>query len=148
MDNTIHRINHYPVINIRKTDCAIQRIEIYPIDSVIHLVNIWGQFNIFMSHHHFERVGRRKKERSRKILTENPTHESRRNSNLSSQFWTQKLLCKDQGCKGSWLTVDSIISFEWHRVINWESCDFFFSITGQLLLNQNGLSCKSHGWPG
>ena len=57
---TIHRINHYPVINIRKTDCAIQRIEINPIDSVIliHLVNNWGRFNIFTSHHHFEWKGR------------------------------------------------------------------------------------------
>ena len=52
------------MINIRKTNCAIQWIEIYPIDSVIHLVNNWGQFNIFTSHRHFARVGRYR----RKIL--------------------------------------------------------------------------------
>ena len=46
------------MISIRKTNCAIQRIEISPIDSVIHLVNKWGHFNIFMSYHHFSRVGR------------------------------------------------------------------------------------------
>ena len=30
-------------ISIRETNCAIQRIEIYPVDSLIHLLNNWGQ---------------------------------------------------------------------------------------------------------
>ena len=29
-------------ISIRKTNCAAQWIEIYPMDSVIHLLNNWG----------------------------------------------------------------------------------------------------------
>ena len=30
-------------ISIRKTNCTIQWIEIYPVDSVINLLNNWGQ---------------------------------------------------------------------------------------------------------
>ena len=43
MDNAIHRINHYPTDKYRETNCAIQRIEIYPVDSPIHLLNNWGK---------------------------------------------------------------------------------------------------------
>ena len=45
MDSAIHRINHYPVdkYGIRKTNCTIQWIEIYPTDSAIHLSSNWGQ---------------------------------------------------------------------------------------------------------
>ena len=41
LDSTTHWIQW---INIRKTNtCAIHWIEIYPVDSVIHLLNNWGQ---------------------------------------------------------------------------------------------------------
>ena len=42
-NNTIHGINHYPAISVRETDCIIQRMVIYPVDSVIHLLKNWGQ---------------------------------------------------------------------------------------------------------
>ena len=37
MYTAIHRVNHY------LTYCVIQWIEIYPVDSVIHLLNNWRQ---------------------------------------------------------------------------------------------------------
>ena len=42
VDNTIHRINHYPLdIAI---GCAITFVlAIYPVDSAIHRLNNWGQ---------------------------------------------------------------------------------------------------------
>ena len=45
LDSAIHRINHYPAgrVYFRKTDQVIHWIEIYPVDSVIHLSNNWGQ---------------------------------------------------------------------------------------------------------
>ena len=45
MDNTIHRINRYPVfkINVNKTNYAIQWIVIYPVGSVIHPLNNQAQ---------------------------------------------------------------------------------------------------------
>ena len=30
-------------IRVKETNCAIQWIKIYPVDSVIHLLNTWGQ---------------------------------------------------------------------------------------------------------
>ena len=43
MDSNIHRINHYPVDKYLETNYAIQWIEIYTVDSAIHLPNNWGQ---------------------------------------------------------------------------------------------------------
>ena len=37
MDSAIHRIIHYPLD--WETDCAIQWMEIYPVDNIIHLLN-------------------------------------------------------------------------------------------------------------
>ena len=84
------------MISIRKTNCAIQPIEIYPIDSVIliHLVNIWGQFNIFTSHHHFARVGRYR----RKIQ---PMKADEIRTSPASSELRNCCVSKDQGCKGS-----------------------------------------------
>ena len=45
LDSAIHRKDHYPVdniINIRGANCAIQWIEIYPLDSAIHLLKNWS----------------------------------------------------------------------------------------------------------
>ena len=44
LDNAIHRINHYPAPDKHyEENCAIHRIEIiYPVDSVIHLLNNWA----------------------------------------------------------------------------------------------------------
>ena len=40
LDSAIHRINHYPADkNIRETNCAIQWLEIYPVDCATHLLN-------------------------------------------------------------------------------------------------------------
>ena len=36
-------------MSIRKPNCAIQLIEIYPMDSAIHLLNNWGQAITFAS---------------------------------------------------------------------------------------------------
>ena len=46
LNSAIHRINHHQIelIGIRRTNCAIHRIEIYPVDSIIHLLNNFGQF--------------------------------------------------------------------------------------------------------
>ena len=44
LDSAIHRINPYPMdISVSETNCAIQCIEVYPVDSVINLLNNWGQ---------------------------------------------------------------------------------------------------------
>ena len=43
LDSAIQRINTIPRISIRETNCAIQWIVIYPMDSVIHHLNNWGQ---------------------------------------------------------------------------------------------------------
>ena len=43
LGNTIHGINYYPVISVRETDCIIQWMVIYPVDSIIHLLKNWGQ---------------------------------------------------------------------------------------------------------
>ena len=43
LDNAIRRINHYPVINVNKTNHAIRWIVIYPVDSVIQPLNNPGQ---------------------------------------------------------------------------------------------------------
>ena len=41
--SAIHRINYYPEwINIRETSCPIHWIEIYQVDSIIHLSNNWA----------------------------------------------------------------------------------------------------------
>ena len=37
MDSAIHQINHYAADGIWETNCAIHRIEIYPVDKVIQL---------------------------------------------------------------------------------------------------------------
>ena len=37
----IHRVNHYP------TEVAVRWIEIYPVDSVIQLLNTWASITIF-----------------------------------------------------------------------------------------------------
>ena len=44
----IQRVNHYPTnkLSIRETDCVIQWIEIYLVDSVIHLLNNWAGLSI------------------------------------------------------------------------------------------------------
>ena len=58
MDSAIQQINirdtnctiHWITtqwISIRDTNCVIQRIEIYPVDSVIHLLNNWVQKSKF-----------------------------------------------------------------------------------------------------
>ena len=39
LDNAIHRINHYPVVSVNKTNHAIRWMVVYPVDSVIHLSN-------------------------------------------------------------------------------------------------------------
>ena len=47
MDCTIHWINHYPEL----TNCTIQWIEIYLMDSAIHLLKNWGlKFNCLPKH--------------------------------------------------------------------------------------------------
>ena len=38
----MHQINHYQHISISETNCAFQWIDIYPVDSVIQLLNNWG----------------------------------------------------------------------------------------------------------
>ena len=43
LDSAIHRINHYPAAKYCRTNCAIQWIVFCPVDSVIHLLNSWGQ---------------------------------------------------------------------------------------------------------
>ena len=44
LNSAFHRINRYPADNmIRETSRVIQWIEIYPVDSAIHLFNNWGQ---------------------------------------------------------------------------------------------------------
>ena len=45
LDNAIHRINRYPEISVNKTNHAIRWIVIYPVDSVIHLLNNPAQTN-------------------------------------------------------------------------------------------------------
>ena len=57
MDSTIHRLNRNPE-DIRKTNCAIQWIVIYPVDSVLHLSNNWGQKFPFPERHTKETFGR------------------------------------------------------------------------------------------
>ena len=47
LNSAIHRINHYPAHDPADkylgTNYAIHWIEIYPLDSTIHLLNNWGQ---------------------------------------------------------------------------------------------------------
>ena len=43
MDSAIHRKISTQWINITKTNCVIQWIEIYPVNSAIQLLNNWGQ---------------------------------------------------------------------------------------------------------
>ena len=50
MDSAVRRINHYPVDTSCETDCAIQWIVIYPVDSAIHLLNNWGQYGVNYIH--------------------------------------------------------------------------------------------------
>ena len=48
LDSAIHRINHNPVdikVFSGETNCTIHWIEIYPLDSAIHLFNNWGQIS-------------------------------------------------------------------------------------------------------
>ena len=112
------------MISIRKTNCAIQRIDIYPIDSVIliHLVYIWGRFNIFVSHHHFARVGRYWRKippmKADEIRTPPATSQLR-------NFCVERSRLQGIVTSKVHLKVDGIINFEWHRMINWESRDFF-----------------------
>ena len=40
-----HCINHYPADKYYRKQCAIQWIEIYPVDSIIQLLNNWGLVN-------------------------------------------------------------------------------------------------------
>lgn len=52
MGSIRHWINHHPVdyiLSVKKTNCDINWIEIYPIDSVIHPLNNWGQLAIYRS---------------------------------------------------------------------------------------------------
>ena len=41
LDSAIHRINHYPLEKYKGNQLR------YPVDSVIHLLNNWGQENIY-----------------------------------------------------------------------------------------------------
>ena len=42
LDSVIHWVNHYPVEKYyRETNCALYWIDIYPMDSVIPLLNNW-----------------------------------------------------------------------------------------------------------
>ena len=43
LDSTIHLINHYLKDKCQGNHCALQWIVIYPVHSVIHLLNSWGQ---------------------------------------------------------------------------------------------------------
>ena len=47
LNSAIHRINHHPAHDPADkylgTNYAINWIEIYPLDSTIHLLNNWGQ---------------------------------------------------------------------------------------------------------
>ena len=40
-----HCINHYPADKYYRNQCVIQWIEIYPVDSIIQLLNNWGLVN-------------------------------------------------------------------------------------------------------
>ena len=42
MDSAIHRKISTQRINVTKTNCVIQWIEMYPVDSAIQLLNNWG----------------------------------------------------------------------------------------------------------
>ena len=44
-DSAIHHINYYPPDKYWGTSCVIYWIEIYPVDSFIHLLNNWGLVN-------------------------------------------------------------------------------------------------------
>ena len=48
LDYFIQRVNHYPTdkLSIRQTDCVIRWIEIYLVDSVIHLLNNWAGLSL------------------------------------------------------------------------------------------------------
>ena len=48
LDYFIQRVNHYPTdkLSIRETDCVIRWIEIYLVDSVIHLLNNWAGLSL------------------------------------------------------------------------------------------------------
>ena len=49
LDSTIFRINHYPVISIKETNnCTVHWIEIYLVDSTIHLLNNCGLVFIYL----------------------------------------------------------------------------------------------------
>ena len=48
LDSAIHQINHYQQTSFRKTNCVIYWIEIYPVDSAIHVWNNWGQEVVFL----------------------------------------------------------------------------------------------------
>ena len=47
LNSAMHRINHYPAHDPADkylgTNYAINWIDIYPLDSTIHLLNNWGQ---------------------------------------------------------------------------------------------------------
>ena len=49
MDSTIHRINQHPVDKYRKINCAIQWMETYPMDKVIHLLKNWRDKRIIVT---------------------------------------------------------------------------------------------------
>ena len=42
MDSAIHRINCYPADKYHENQCVIHWREIYPVGSVIHLLNDWA----------------------------------------------------------------------------------------------------------
>ena len=48
LDYFMQRVNHYRTdkLSIRETDCIIQWIEIYLVDSVIHLLNNWAGLSL------------------------------------------------------------------------------------------------------
>ena len=48
LDSAIQQIITIQLINIWETNCTVHWIEIYPVDSVIHLLNNWGQANRLM----------------------------------------------------------------------------------------------------
>ena len=45
LDSANHRLNHYPWISIRESNCVIHWIAIYSVDNVIYLLNNWGQLH-------------------------------------------------------------------------------------------------------
>ena len=65
-------------ISIRETNCNIDWIEIYPIDSVIHLLNNWGQLDSDLS--------------SGQRFSKRLNNQALRNKPLVSAFVTRRIL--------------------------------------------------------